>query len=187
MLNEIEIVTSAQQGDSKAFEKLFTIYSQSSIRTAFLITKNQHTSEDIVQETFVKCYKSLKNLKDPAMFKSWFYKMLIRSCWRYTKKEKTQIPVEDIPQGTTTQSIDEILGTFENAQEVYRALSKVSQNHRTVIVLYYYNDMSVKEIAKITGCFEGTVKSRLHNGRKQLKKELLKHKNTKFFREECIL
>lgn len=188
-LNEIEIVIQAQQGDSKAFEYIYTSYSQSSIRTAFLITRNQHTSEDIVQETFVKCYQKLKDLKDPAMFKCWFYKMLIRSCWRHSKKEKIQVPVENIPEQVTEKSMDDLLGTMENAQELYRALSILSQHHRTVIVLYYYNDMSIKEIAKTMGCFEGTVKSRLYNGRQQLRKEMIKNQINikKFSKEECIL
>lgn len=188
-LNEAVIVIKAQQGDPEAFEQLYYLYSQSSIRTAFLMTKNLHTSEDIVQETFVKCYQKLKELKKPEMFKYWFYKMLIRNCWRYAKKEKEQVLVENIPEKGAGIALDDIVGTIEMTKEIYRALSMLSQEHRAVIVLYYYNNMSIKEIAKTLGCFEGTVKSRLYHGRNQLKKEIEKvyGSEKKFLGKECIL
>lgn len=187
-MNEVEIIMNAQQGDTKAFEQIFSLYSKRAIQTAFLITRNQHTSEDIVQETFVKCYQKLNTLKNPDMFKSWFFKMLIRNCWRYTKKGKEQILVENIPEKSVSESIDDIVEKEENTQEMYHLISKLSQQHRTAIVLYYYNDMSIKEIAKIMGCFEGTVKSRLHNARNKLKKEIIKIQNNtnKLYEKECI-
>ncbi len=188
-MNEAEIVINAQQGDPEAFEQLYYLYSQSSIRTAFLMTKNRHTSEDIVQETFVKCYQKLKELKKPEMFKYWFYKMLIRNCWRHANKAKEQILVGNIPEKDAGISLDDVVETIEMTKEIDSALSMLSQDHRTVIVLYYYNNMSIKEIAKTIGCFEGTVKSRLYHGRNQLKKKMEKAQSNKrkFSRKECIL
>lgn len=62
--------------------------------------------------------------------------------------------------------------TYETQLDVNEALNKLSTQLKTVIVLYYYNEMTIKQIAKVLGCFEGTVKSRLHNARKFLQKVL---------------
>ena len=116
----------------------------------YFLTGNINGSEDIVQESFIECFKSAKNLKDPNTFKPWFYKIVTRTAWRYISKEKKVTPIENI---------------YEKADESSRDKS------------YYFNDLSIKEIAKVMGCFEGTVKSRLYAARKNLKNSLQYNEN----------
>lgn len=171
-MEEIEIVERVQQGDMQAFEYLFEFYKDKAIRTVYLMTGNGVVSEDIVQEAFTTCYLSINTLKNPEYFKTWFFKLLTRIAWRYMKKENRLVPVEEIAgllevkrEGYYTNEMEE----RERAKIVYEEILKLDKKLQTTIILYYYNELSIKEIARIMGCLEGTVKSRLHTGRQRLK------------------
>ncbi|OPJ64388.1 RNA polymerase sigma factor [Clostridium oryzae] len=185
---EEELVIKIQSGDMNALGELFDIYKNQSFKYAYLITGNKHTSEDIVQEAFISCYKNVKSLKNVKLFRSWFYKMLTRIAWRYAKKDKKLLPVDNIfekaDEKSTDTSIEQYLRKEQN-NNLYAEIEKLDLKQKTVIVLYYFNGLTVKEIAKIMGCFEGTVKSRLYTARRKLKSNLIKcddeydHRNLK--------
>ncbi|MEG1584367.1 MAG: RNA polymerase sigma factor, partial [Anaerovorax sp.] len=104
--------------------------------------------------------------------KTWFFKILTRLAWKMSAKEKTVIPVENIFGAIAHQDTEQIEMDFikrEDAKKIMKLIDSLEQKQKTVILLYYYNDFSVGEIAKVVGCFEGTVKSRLHTARKNLK------------------
>lgn len=177
ILDDMELIKQLKQGDTSAYEKLFDKYYAQAMRTAYLITGNKHTSEDIVQETFIQCFRSISSLKNPAFFKGWFFKTLTRIAWRHSNKNKKIIPVDDIfeiAQEQTTNQVSEEFYQDEESKVLYDAIESLDNKLRTTIILYYFNDLSIKEVAKATGCFEGTVKSRLHTARKSLKEHLLK-------------
>lgn len=175
-MNETEVVKKIQAGDMNAFEEIFEIYKNQAIRYAYLITNNKFTSEDIVQETFVKCYLKIKDLKNVEQFKSWLFKILTRTAWDYMKKDKAVLPVEDIFEKAKNENIDKSLHSYirnEESKMLRAEIDNLELKPKTVIVLYYFNGFTIKEIAKIMGCFEGTVKSRLHSARKNLKVALM--------------
>lgn len=175
-MNETEVVKKIQAGDMNAFEEIFEIYKNQAIRYAYLITNNKFTSEDIVQETFVKCYLKIKDLKNIEQFKSWLFKILTRTAWDYMKKDKAVLPVEDIFEKAKNENIDKSLHSYirnEESKMLRAEIDNLELKQKTVIVLYYFNGFTIKEIAKIMGCFEGTVKSRLHSARKNLKVALM--------------
>ena len=175
-MNETEVVKKIQAGDMNAFEEIFEIYKNQAIRYAYLITNNKFTSEDIVQETFVKCYLKIKDLKNVEQFKSWLFKILTRTAWDYMKKDKAVLPVEDIFEKAKNENIDKSLHSYirnEESKMLRAEIDNLELKQKSVIVLYYFNGFTIKEIAKIMGCFEGTVKSRLHSARKNLKVALM--------------
>lgn len=175
-MEERELIREVQEGNMQAFEQLFERYKYKAMRTAYLMTGDKYTSEDIVQEAFTTCYLSIKSLKSPEYFKTWFFKLLTRIAWRYMKKEKTLIPIEAINKviesGQDLTAPNEI-EQREAKNAVYKEIMKLDYKLQTTIILYYYNELSIKEIAKVMGCLEGTVKSRLHTARKKLKVSLL--------------
>lgn len=176
VLQEIELIANVQKGDMQAFEQLFERYKCKALRTVYLMTRDKDVSEDIVQEVFVACYISIKGLQNPEYFKTWFYRMLTRTTWRYMEKEKKLIPVEDIfekLEGSYEQSSLEKLEQKESSKLLYQEILKLQPKLQTTLILYYYNEFSVKEIAKTMGCLEGTVKSRLYTGRRRLKTNLI--------------
>lgn len=181
-MNEEELVLKIQSGDINALGELFEIYKDNALKYSYLITGNKFTSEDIVQEAFVKCFSHIKSLKNAENFKSWFYKILTRTAWKYARIDKKATPVEDIFEKADDDSIEKSMNDFVRNEEgrlLHAEIEKLDIKQRTVIVLYYFDSLSVKEIAKIMGCFEGTVKSRLYSARRKLKTQLLKCNDSK--------
>jgi len=169
------LIKKVQEGDLPAFERLFELYKSKALKTVYLMTGDRAISEDIVQEAFVKCYTSIKSLRNPEHFKTWFYKLLTRTTWQYMKKEKKLLPTEDIlelVEANSVKSYSDKAQQEEAKNMIYEELTKLEPKLQTTLILYYYNGFSVKEIAKIMGCFEGTVKSRLYTGRCKLKNNL---------------
>lgn len=171
--NNVDIVIKMQNGDPTAFEEIFEHYKVKAVRTAYLITGNKVLAEDIAQEAFIQCYKKIKTLKDPALFKTWFYKILTRIAWRVGTKDKmitsseSLFEISDLPnKGQTEQNYIQ----NEMSKVIMVAIDKLETKQRMVILLYYYDGFSITEVAKIMNCFEGTVKSRLYAARKNLKK-----------------
>lgn len=185
METDVELIRKWKEGDEDAFSAMYERYRQMAMRTAWLLCHNLADSEDIVQETFVQCYFHIQELKDESRFRPWMLKCLVRTGWKLMKKQKKEMPEEQMElhlererylestfSGKTSgEPLEEAIAR-EFSGELTKAVRRLSEKHRLVIVLYYYDELSVHEIAKITGCLEGTVKSRLHFARRQLKKML---------------
>lgn len=173
---EVELIKKMQGGDSSAFEEIFHLYGQKAVRTAFFITGNRFLSEDVVQEAFILCYRKIGNLKNPELFKPWFFKIVTRLSWKYQSRGGKETPVRDIFE-RAEKALTGRDGSFEifkksEYEELYAAINKLDKKSKTIIILFYFNDFSIKEISRIMDCFQGTVKSRLFNSRKKLKKYL---------------
>lgn len=150
-LQERELVVNVQKGDMQAFEQLFELYKCKALRTIYSMTRDKDISEDIVQEVFVSCYTSIKSLQNPEYFKTWFYRILTRTTWRYMEKEKTLIPVENIfrkSEDSYENSSLEKLEQKESSKLLYQEILKLQPKLQTTLILYYYNEFSVKEIAQ---------------------------------------
>lgn len=172
---EIQWVMRFQKGDEEAFSWLFETYYPQAFRMAWLISGNYADSEDIVQETFAACYCHKTDLRNPNGFRSWFYKILTRAAWKQSRKQKRETPEELIFQicdehetNREPQPLEVVIQKQQDAR-IYRAIADLPIKQRAVVVLYYFNEISTREIAQILGCMEGTVKSRLHTARKKLK------------------
>ncbi len=179
-MEEIELVRSMIDGNLDAFDRIMKLYQPKALRVAYLISGSYADSEDIVQETFVACYLKRQELRNPEAFKSWFYRSLARNAWKVCRKKKWEQPSEEV-YGESLAAPGEILADMVMKEEeslLYDAIMNLPVKLRTVIVLYYYNQMSIKEIARACGCLEGTVKSRLYNGKRKLR-EILEQQEKK--------
>ncbi len=163
-----------KEGDQEAFDELMEHFYPRLLPMAYLITGSHGDSEDVVQETFVRCWLNRERLREPRYFAKWLYRIMTREAWRVCRQKKKEQPVEEV-FGTETPVVASALEeVMENTQreELYQAIAGLPVKQRTVVVLYYYNDMSTKEIAGVMGCLEGTVKSRLYTARQKLKQIL---------------
>ena len=171
------------QGDELAFDELYHIFSGKLYRMAYFITGNKSDSEDVLQETFVKCFLHRRELKDPEYFESWIYRILVRTAWKICRKRKEislDSMLEDPDEAGMGQWIGRELGDGPLEQllkkeadlEIWQLVGTMNVKYKTVILLYYYNGLGTREIARITGTLEGTVKSRLFTARKLLRKHL---------------
>ncbi len=174
--NDAELVLLFQQGQEWAFEELFQRYKQAAMRSAFLLTGNYFDAENVLQEAFIKCYQKLAGLRKPECFKAWFWRILTHTAWAYCKKRDRETPIAAIfeeysaglPNEGRSKSALEYLTENEEQQILQAAIKRLPLKQKTVIVLYYYNEMSVQEIAQATGSLCGTVKSRLFTARRNL-------------------
>lgn len=180
-MDEETIVRRKIAGDMDAFEELMQKYGKPALRAAWLISGNAADSEDIVQEAFTICYLNRKKLRNPAAFKTWFYRILTRSAWKICKKAGRERPEEEpaSAQADSGRSVLENCIMKEEERILYKAVEQLPPKQKTVLILYYYNNMSIREIARICGVFEGTVKSRLFHAKERLKKILTQEEGGK--------
>ncbi|WP_129595919.1 RNA polymerase sigma factor [Anaerophilus nitritogenes] len=181
---DMNLIIRCKTGDMSAFEELYETYSTKALRTALSIVNRYDLAEDILQETFCECFRDIKKLRAPEAFTVWFYKILVRNSWRMLYNEKKF----SHKQLKTCESImKDPHDYFKDigSNDLVNAINRLSLPMKTTVILYYYNDLPIKEIAKIMGCFQGTVKSRLFNSRKILAKEL-KKQSTEFSGREYI-
>lgn len=176
-MDELEIIKLCQKGDVNAFNQLFKMYGSMAKNVAYLISGNNNLADDIVQESFIQCFNDIKRLKKPDKFKSWFYRIVVRNSWKLLNKEKKVAFCELNEKNSLMSEDNELCNEFlakEDRLAVLCSLEKLSFPLKTTVILYYFNQLSVKEISKTLHCMQGTVKSRLHNARRVLHKELLK-------------
>ena len=139
-------------------------------RIAFSYSKNEESALDIVQEAITRALKNIDKLKEEKYVKTWFYKILINECLQYIKKNKRIITcelqeIEDKIEWNDDINIDDI--------ELYKHIQNLNVKLRTVIILRFFEDMKIDEIARITKTNVNTVKSRLYKALKELN-ELIK-------------
>jgi len=172
MKTDAELVRMWKQGDRSSFDKLYEKYKDLALRTAYLICRKKEDSEDILQETFVICHLHIGELKKESEFKSWMLRILVRESYRILREKQRDIPDDEVNIRLSGQTVPDILDqelALERKMTILQALNKLSPNHRLVVILYYYDELTVKEIARMTGCLEGTVKSRLFFARRKLR------------------
>ena len=174
----IELVTKAQSGDQNALNDLFNESYNDVYYFALKTVKDEDLACDITQETFMEIIKSLHTLKEPAAFFGWTRQVAFSKATRYFNKQK-DVLVEEDEEGFTlfdnltedkTEFIpDEALEQDEFKKIILFILDTLSEEQRSAIMMYYFDELSIREIADIQGVSEGTVKSRLNYGRKAVK------------------
>ncbi len=177
MTEEADLVRRMKKGERAAFDKLYEQYYDKLYRTACMITGNRADGEDVTQEAFIKMYLHCTELKKDEQFRYWLYKILNRTAWQLAKKHAKEQPTEQMTELADTSVTDspavQILKN-ERDQAIIDAIHKLEYRQRTTVILYYYNGLGTKEIARVMECMEGTVKSRLFTARKNLKSLLNK-------------
>lgn len=169
-----------REGSREAFDELYHRYKNQALHTAYLITGNLADSEDVVQETFVKVWLHACELRKDSGFKPWMMQILVRTAYRITKKSRRELPDENVADkmqvSEEASSLDRVIQE-EEAERIMAAVRSLPVKLKTVVVLYYYDSFSVKEIAKLLQIMEGTVKSRLHAARRRIKATLQDNKD----------
>lgn len=159
-------VKKAIKGDDKAFEELMSEYKENLYRTAFSYVRNEADALDIVQETVYKAYISIDKLKEPKYFKTWITRILINTALTHIRKGSKIVYLED-------RELSEAMGTVENSVEerlyIWEALDALEEKHREVIILKYFNDLTINEVAEVLKYPIGTAKTYLNKGLNKLR------------------
>ena len=177
----VATVTAAQNGDSEALNLLFNTYYNDVYYFALKTLKDADLACDIKQETFVEIINTIGDLKAPEAFVTWMRQVTYHQCTRYFKKKKEVLVEEDEDGNSVFDTLEEEREEFIPGEGVdkedFRAtilalLDTLSEEQRAAVLMHYYHEMSVKEIAEAQKVSEGTVKSRLNYARKSLKKSV---------------
>lgn len=165
-MEKLTLVKKAIKGNEKAFETLLRGESEKLYRTAFLYVRNKEDALDVLQETAYKAYISISKVKQPEYFSSWLMSILIRTAYNLLSKKKKYVFDESIISNVIEQSSPDIEGKLD----VIDSISNLSKNYQTVIILFYYHDLTIQEVAHIMDKPENTVKTYLRRARIDLKK-----------------
>ena len=136
-------------------------------RIAFSYVKNEDLALDIVQESIEKALRNIKTLKHEEYVKTWFYRILINESLGYIRRNKNTILCQAEDLKDDIEWNDNI--TIEGI-DLYNNIGKLKEKLRTVIILRFFEDLKIEEIARITKTSPNTVKSRLYKGLEELKK-----------------
>lgn len=159
-----DLVRRAIKQDEAAFEQLILLHSEQLYRTAYVYVKNEQDALDVVQETVYKAFISIRQVKEPKYFVTWLTKILIRNCYRVLNQQTVVADlIEQIPVKESSR---------EEHLDLIDALSHLRKEYRDVLVLFYFHDVPMKEIASFIGITLNTVKTHLKRGREELKKQL---------------
>ncbi|HIZ54361.1 MAG TPA: sigma-70 family RNA polymerase sigma factor [Candidatus Enterococcus avicola] len=161
------LVQRAKAGDEAAFEELLILHTEQLYRTAYLYVGNREDALDVVQETSYKAYVGLKKLKEVEYFSTWLIRILIRTSYECIRKKKKISFVEE----ENVQVLNEADRNLSNS-ELLKVVQQLRKKYRDVILLHYFQELTVKEVSQVLVIPEGTVKTYLFRGRKQLKKIL---------------
>lgn len=174
----VALVSRAQNGDGDALNDLFGAFYQDVYYFALKTVKDEQTAADVTQETFIEIIQTIGNLKEPAAFVSWMKQITYHQCTRYFKKKKDVIVDEDEDGNTLFDDIveektefipDEALEKDEFKKTVLALLDELSEEQRAAVMMFYFEEMSIREIAAVQEVNENTVKSRLNYARKAMK------------------
>ncbi|NLY80568.1 MAG: sigma-70 family RNA polymerase sigma factor [Lysinibacillus sp.] len=162
------LLKKAKKGDDKAFSKLIEQEKIKLFKMALLYMKNEDDALDVVQETVMKAFIHINTLKEEKYFSTWVTRILINTALETIRKKQNIVPINN-------QIIEtEITNQHEERIDLAGAIRQLDEKYKTVILLRYYKDLTVPEIAELLECPQGTVKSNLHRGMIELKKLLTK-------------
>src|SRR5882757_6662325 len=173
------LVKAAQQGDMQAFEELVARHRDKIYARAFSMMRNEEEAIDLSQEAWIKGWQRLKQFQGESSFGTWMTRIIINLCLDQLRKHKRQrtesIEAMSEESGGVERQMPVVtvnptagLERAELRQRIDKALSQLSYEHRTVIVLHEFEEMEYKQIAKTMECSIGTVMSRLFYARRKL-------------------
>ncbi len=159
------MIHKAKSHDPKAFTELMRLQMPNMYRTAAAILLNDEDAADAVQETILICWEKVGQLKEEKFFKTWMTRILINECFRIIRNKEKVEYMDEMEERCADSIVDP-----ECNLEWKEAMAAVDEKYRLVLILYYAQGFTGKEIAKILKIPHATVRTRLSRGREQLKK-----------------
>ena len=167
---ELALIAKCATTDSRsAFERLVVEYSPELRRYLMNLTLGDASlTDDLAQDTFLKAYMSIRSFQGLSRFKTWLFRIAINEYYAYVRKRR-----EQRMDGMAKTPVIECVTPLRNVEagiDAQKCLAVLSETERSVVLLFYMNDLPIKEIVKITGMPEGTVKSHLSRAKVKMAK-----------------
>lgn len=177
----VKLVKAMQAGDQSAAGQLYEASYQDIYYFIFKTVKEKELAEDLTQDTFIKIMENIGNLQEPEAFQGWSRQIAYHCCTAYFRKHKELLADEnedgDTVFDTLTEENEEFipheaLDKEDLKKTILAMIDSLPQEQRSALLLRYYEELPVSQIARIQGVSEGTVKSRLNYGRKCVRKSV---------------
>jgi len=168
---ETDLVARAQTGDRAAFGLIAAELATRFLAVSRRILRDVDLAEDATQQALVAIWRDLPQLRDPARFDAWSYRVLVRACYsegRRTRHWTPNLRVLPADEPASFGGLDDVI----HRDQLERAIRRLSVDHRTVLVLHYYADIPVDRVAQILEIPVGTVSSRLHHAMRAMRAAL---------------
>ena len=176
---ETAMISRCQQGDQEALKEIFDKYHKKVYQIAYGVVRQREEALDIVQEVFIKLFRSIKNFKGRSQFYTYLYRMVMNTAIDHARKAGKQFissldeegsfePSDNIEKGP-----ERVLLQKELEERVKSVMDKLPAEQKAALIFRDVEGLSYQEMAEAMGCSIGTVMSRLHYGRKRVQ-ELLK-------------
>ena len=159
------LVERAQAGDLDAFTELVKAYAPRLHGVAYLILRDIERAKDAVQDALLMGWRDLRALREPDAFEAWLRRLTVRACYGVAKKERRRNRVElHVMPDPGMRSTPDTSAELAERDFLYDMLGRLAIDQRVVVVLHYYLDLPVNEVAEILDIPYGTAASRLHRG-----------------------
>jgi len=177
MMDEARAIERLKNGDIGGLEFLVREYQVKAVRTAYLITRDVGLAEDVVQESFLNVYRSIRTFDSTRLFDPWFMrsvvnasvKMMQRSQWQADARDEAESESLFAEMAERVESVEAQVESIEVQNQIWDVMQKLSPRQRAVIVQRYFLGMSEKEMAEEAGTKAGTVKWMLNAARERLR------------------
>ena len=171
-LYEQTLVIRSQVGDELAFQELLTLYGPHLLHfTRKMMQTSSHLVEDITQEIWLAIYKGLPGLLDAGKFRPWAFRIARDRIYREYRRRKLAVEPLDESHVEDLTAAGEVDASVD-VEELQCGLGGLSPQHREVLMLCFFEEMSYEEIASVTGSTLGTVRSRIHYAKRALRNAL---------------
>ena len=165
---EDRLAVRCRSGDAAAFDELVSRYQLRLFRFAFRLLGDRSEAEDAVQETFLRVYRALSSYRPDGFFSSWIYRITLNECRRRIRGRKPNLPLEFALLPDNLPDPQSAVMTNERHRELRAAVDSLPEHYRLVMVLFYFEEMSVEEVSRTLSVSVSAVKVRLHRGRDRL-------------------
>ena len=172
-MTEAEAIRLCQEGSPDAFRHLVEQHQNTLYGTAVLMTGDRAAAEEHVQEAFLSAWRGIRRFQRDRPFKPWIVRILVNRIVSSRRRNRVPTaPLEDAERVTGSADVLESAMSGERRDMVREALDRLNPQHRQVVVLRYFAELSLREAADALGVREGTVKSRLNRALSRLREEL---------------
>ena len=168
---DTDLVILAQHGDQGAFGLIAARIADRFLAVSRRILRDIDLAEDATQQALLSVWQDLPQLRDPARFEAWSYRLLVRACYAEGRRTRRATPnLRLLP--TDESTVEEGLSEVVDRDQLERGFRRLSLEHRAVVVLHHYLDWPLEQIAETLGVPIGTVRSRLHHAMRGLRAAL---------------
>nr|WP_299104979.1 sigma-70 family RNA polymerase sigma factor [uncultured Tenacibaculum sp.] len=173
IINDQAYIELILKGDTNAFAFLVDKYKTMVFSLAYKMLESKEEAEEVSQDTFIKAYKNLSKFKGESKFSTWIYKIAYRTCLDSLKKRKNKYNTDTIDEVTinkiqTTEGVLDTLERKERALIIEKCMKDLPEDERSILWMFYFEELSLKEIIEVTDFSEANVKVKLHRARKRL-------------------